>query len=213
VLGETCPQYLVLTEEDLDRPGFEGAKYVFSPPARPAGAPERVWEALAEGVIQTVHSDHAGYRFDDAQGKKLHGEDAPFHRIPNGVPGLETRLPILFSEGVGKGRIDLRRFVELTAENPARLFGLYPGKGVIRVGSDADLTIWDPDATRAVSIGMLHDNMDYTPYEGMSVRGWPTTTVSRGRMVWHDGKPRGKVGQGGLLRRSVPRVTDFPLAR
>lgn len=212
VLGETCPQYLVLTEEDLDRPGFEGAKYVFSPPARPAGAPDRVWAALAEGVIQTVHSDHAGYRFDDPRGKKLHGEDAPFHRIPNGVPGLETRLPILFSEGVVKGRIGLRRFVELTAENPARLFGLYPRKGVIRLGSDADLAIWDPEATRTVSIEMLHDNMDYTPYEGMQLTGWPVTTLSHGRPVWHDGEPRGKVGQGELLRRSTPRVTDFPLA-
>ena len=209
VLGETCPQYLVLTEEDLDRPGFEGAKFVFSPPARAPDVLGQVWGALAEGVIQTVHSDHAGYRFDDPQGKKLHGENASFHRIPNGVPGLETRLPILFSEGVVKGRIDLRRFVELTAENPARIFGLFPRKGVIRVGADADLVLWDPEATRTISIESLHDNMDYTPYEGMEVTGWPVTTLSRGRVVWHEGEPRGAPGHGELLRRTAPRVTDF----
>jgi dihydropyrimidinase len=209
VLGETCPQYLVLTEEDLDRPGFEGAKFVFSPPARPPGTPEKVWEALAEGVIQTVHSDHAGYRFDDSRGKKLHGDEAPFHRIPNGVPGLELRLPLLFSEGVTKGRLDLRRFVQLTAENPARIFGLHPRKGTIRLGADADLAIWDPEETRRVSIDMLHDRMDYTPYEGMEVTGWPVTTLSRGRLVWHDGQPRGKARHGELLRRTSPQIADF----
>jgi dihydropyrimidinase len=209
VLGETCPQYLVLTEDDLDRPGFEGAKFVFSPPARPAGTPERVWSALAEGVIQTVHSDHAGYRFDDPQGKKLHGDGAPFHRIPNGVPGLEARLPVVFSEGVVKGRFDLRRFVQLTAENPARIFGLYPRKGVIRVGADADLAVWDPEIAVRLSIYMLHDNMDYTPYEGMEITGWPVTTLSRGRIVWHDGWPRGEPGHGRLLKRTAPRIADF----
>lgn len=209
VIGETCPQYLVLSDTDMDRVGFEGAKFVCSPPPRGEPNQEAVWRALREGVIQTYNSDHAGYRFDDPAGKKVHGEDAPFNRIPNGVPGLETRLPILFSEGVRKGRISLRRFVELSASNPARIFGLYPRKGVIAVGSDADLAIWDDDVRGAVHIENLHDNMDYTPYEGMELEGWPTTTIARGEIVWHEGRVTGLPGKGRLLKRGAPQTQGF----
>lgn len=209
VLGETCPQYLVLSHADMDRPGFEGAKFVCSPPPRGAANQEFVWRGIVDGVIQAFHSDHAGYRFDDREGKKVRGDDAPFNRIPNGVPGLETRLPILFSEGFHKGRIGLRRFVELSSTNPARIFGLYPKKGTITVGSDADIAIWDPTRRVTLSIDALHDNMDYTPYEGMEIDGWPVTVLSRGRLVWHEGEALGEPGAGRLLRRGEPQTAEL----
>ncbi len=193
----------------MDRPGFEGAKFMCSPPPREAANQKDVWDGLVDGVIQAFDSDHAGYRFDDDRGKKVHGEDAPFTRIPNGVPGLETRLPILFSEGVGRGRISLRRFIELSAGNPARIFGLYPRKGTISVGADADIAIWDPELTVSVSIDALHDNMDYTPYEGMTLEGWPVTTLSRGEIVWHEGQALGTPGRGRLLQRTAPQTGDL----
>ena len=209
VFGETCPQYVALTDSDMDRPGFEGAKFMCSPPPREAANQKDVWDGLVDGVIQAFDSDHAGYGFDDDRGKKVHGEDAPFTRIPNGVPGLETRLPILFSEGVGRGRISLRRFIELSAGNPARIFGLYPRKGTISVGADADIAIWDPELTVSVSIDALHDNMDYTPYEGMTLEGWPVTTLSRGEIVWHEGQALGTPGRGRLLQRTAPQTGDL----
>jgi len=205
VTGETCPQYLVLTEADLDKPGFEGAKFICSPPLRSRADQDAVWAGLESGVLLTCNSDHAGYRFDDPTGKKVRGDEAAFPQIPNGVPGLETRLPILFSEGVRQGRISLRRFVELSASNPARIFGLYPSKGVIAVGSDADLVLWDETLRSTISIDGLHDNMDYTPYQGLELEGYPVTTVSRGKIVWHEGRALGMPGWGELLHRDKPR--------
>src|SRR5215475_6481113 len=145
VYGETCPQYLFLTADDLDRPGFEGAKYMCSPPPRDTANQEVIWQGLVTGVFDVFSSDHAGYRYDDPEGKMKHGRNAPFKKVANGVPGLEVRTALLFSEGVGKGRIDLPKFVALTATNAAKLYGLYPRKGTVAVGSDADLAIWDPD--------------------------------------------------------------------
>ena len=204
VYGETCPQYLFLTAGDLDRPGFEGAKYICSPPPRDAANQEFVWRGIAGGVLSVFSSDHAAYRFDSAQGKKVRGDDAPFETIPNGVPGLEIRLPMLFSEGVGRGRISLERFVAITATNPARIYGLYPRKGTIAVGSDADIAIWDPDLEVTISAAMLHDNMDYTPYEGRRIKGYPVTTMSRGAVVWDGAAPRGAPGRGRFLRCDLP---------
>jgi dihydropyrimidinase len=158
-------------------------------------------------VFQVVSSDHSPYRFDDPQGKKLHGDGAPFHKIPNGLPGVEVRLPLLFSEGVGKGRLDLNRFVSLTATEPARLYGLYPRKGTIAPGSDADIAIWDPSLEVTITAERLHDNMDYTPFEGMSVRGWPVVTLSRGETVWEDGEVAGEPGRGRFLDRQPRRPT------
>ncbi|MFQ5783254.1 MAG: dihydropyrimidinase [Alphaproteobacteria bacterium] len=200
VYGETCPQYLFLTADDMDRAGFEGAKYMCTPPPRDAANQEIVWRALAGGVFQVYSSDHAPYRYADPRGKMCHGEDAPFPKIPQGVPGIEARLPLLFSEGVGKGRIDLNAFVALSATNAAKIYGLYPRKGTIAVGSDADIAIWDP--ARRVTIGheMLHDNLDYTPYEGRTVTGWPTITIARGEVVWRDGEVLGAPGRGRFLR-------------
>ncbi len=203
IYGETCPQYLFLTADDLDRPGFEGAKFMCSPPPRDAANQEYIWRGLANGAFQVFSSDHAPYRYD-AGGKKAHGEDASFGKVANGVPGIEIRLPMLFSEGVGKGRITLEQFVALSATNAAKIYGLYPRKGTIAVGSDADIAIWDPEREVTISIDMLHDNMDYTPYEGRRVKGWPVTTLSRGEVVWDDGKVLGQPGRGRFLKCDLP---------
>src|SRR3974390_499422 len=169
VYGETCPQYLFLTQDDLDRPGFEGAKYMCSPPPRDKANQEEIWRGIETGVFEVFSSDHAGYRYDDPEGKMKHGRNAPFKKVANGVPGIEVRLVLLFSDGVGKGRIDLSRFVALTATNAAKLYGLYPRKGTIAVGADADLAIWDPDKDVTITQSILHDAMDYTPYEGKQI--------------------------------------------
>jgi len=204
ILAETCPQYLVLTADHLHAPGFEGAKYICSPPPRDAESQQAVWRGLGSGVFQVFSSDHAAFRFGHPEGKKRHGEDAPFRRVPNGLPGVETRLPILFSEGVNKKRIDIGAFVALTATNPAKIYGLYPRKGSIAVGGDADLVIWDKDREIAISNEMLHSNCDYTPYEGMRVRGWPAVVLSRGEVVVEEGKLLAQPGQGQFLRCDRP---------
>ena len=212
IYGETCPQYLFLTAQDLDRPGFEGAKYVCSPPPRDAANQAHIWRGLANGVFQVVSSDHAPYRYGGPDGKQAHGKGAPFDKVANGVPGLEVRLPLLFSEGVGTGRITLNRFVEVAATAAAKLYGLYPRKGTIAVGADADIAVWDPEKTVTISHEMLHDNMDYTPYEGRRVTGWPVLTLSRGRAVWRDGEVVGVPGQGRFLPCGLPEAAR-PLGR
>lgn len=203
VFAETCPQYLLFVAEDLDKPGFEGAKLMFSPPARDIAGQDALWRGMADGSIDLFSSDHAPYRYDDAQGKKAHGENAPFHKVPNGVPGIGLRLPILFSEGVAKGRIDLKRFVHLTATNPARIYGLAHRKGSIAVGQDADLAVWDAEREVVVDRSVIRDRMDYTPFEGMRIRGWPVTTVSRGEVIVHDGQVIGREGRGMFIERGV----------
>jgi len=198
IYGETCPQYLFLTADDLARPGIEGAKFCCSPPPRDHAAQQAVWTGLRNGTFQVFSSDHAPYRLD-ASGKLPHGDKTTFKEIANGVPGIELRLPLLFSEGVGQGRLDLNAFVALTATNHAKLYGLYPKKGTIAVGSDADIAIWDPERETEITAGMLHDNVGYTPYEGRRLRGWPTTVLSRGRIVVEDGKLAAPRGSGQFL--------------
>jgi len=198
IYGETCPQYLFLTADDLARPGVEGAKFCCSPPPRDHAAQLAVWTGLRNGTFQVFSSDHAPYRFD-ASGKLPHGDRTTFKEIANGVPGIELRLPLLFSEGVGQGRLDLNAFVALTATNHAKLYGLYPRKGTIAVGSDADIAIWDPEQETEIIAGMLHDNVGYTPYEGRRLRGWPATVLSRGRIVVEDGKLAAQRGSGQVL--------------
>ena len=200
VYAETCPQYLFLTADDLDRPGMEGAKHMCSPPPRDAANQEVVWQALQDGLFEVFSSDHAPYRFDDPEGKLKAGPGSHFKQIANGVPGIEVRLPLLFSEGVGKGRITLEQFVALSATNAAKLYGLYPRKGDIAVGADADIAVWDTERTVTISQSMLHDAMDYTPYEGMQVTGWPVITLSRGAVVWRDGAFTGTAGAGAFQR-------------
>jgi len=200
VYGETCPQYLFLTAEDLDRDGVEGAKFCCSPPPRDAGAQEAMWRGLANGTFQVFSSDHAPYRFDET-GKLHAGPEPTFKQIANGVPGIELRLPLLFSEGVGKGRIDVNRFVALTATNAAKIYGLYPQKGTIAVGADADIAIWDPDKQVTVTYDILHDNVGYTPYEGQQLTGWPELVLSRGRIAVEDGTLNLARGSGRFLAR------------
>src|ERR1700756_1981085 len=212
VYGETCPQYLFLTADDLDRPGFEGAKYMCSPPPRDKANQEVIWQGLVTGVFDVFSSDHAGYRYDGPEGKMKHGRNAPFKKVANGVPGLEVRTALLFSEGVGKGRIDLPKFVALTATNHAKLYGLYPRKGTIAVGADADLAIWDPERVVTVTSEMLHDNVGYTPYEGRQIVGWPVTVINRGRVVVADNELHVERGSGCFLKCDISPGT-MPLGR
>lgn len=204
VHAETCPQYLFLTAADLDLDGFEGAKHICSPPPRDAANQDHVWRGLKNGTFQIFSSDHAPFLYDGPKGKKLRGEGASFAHVPNGIPGVETRLPLLFSEGVGKGRIPLTRFVALTATNPARLYGLYPQKGTIAVGADADIALWNPDREVTITNAMLHHNVDYTPYEGRRVTGWPEIVISRGEVVLRDGALSAAPGRGTFLQCGAP---------
>ena len=198
VLAETCPQYLFLSDERYDEPGFEGAKYVMSPPRRPRAGQERLWRALAADELQVVATDHCSFRMKD---QKALGRD-DFTRIPGGAPGIETRMSLLYDGGVRAGRISLTRFVELTATNPAKLFGLYPRKGVIAAGSDADLVVWDPDREITWSAATHHMRVDYNPYEGRVVRGTPEAVWSRGRPVVEGGQFVGRAGAGRFLKRA-----------
>ena len=200
VYAETCPQYLFLTADDLDKDAMEGAKFCCSPPPRDHASQEAMWNGIVNGTFQIVSSDHAPFRFDKS-GKLIHGADAPFKKIPNGIPGLAVRMPLLFSEGVQKGRIDIRRFIDVTATQPAKLFGLFPQKGTIAPGSDADLAIWDPNTDVTIRWENLHDNVGYTPYEGRELKGWPITVISRGRVLVQDGKLHAERGSGRFLSR------------
>jgi dihydropyrimidinase len=211
VYGETCPQYLFLTAADLDREGAEGAKYCCSPPPRDASHHDIIWQGLANGTFQVFSSDHAPYRFDET-GKLAAGPNPTFPQVANGVPGIELRLPLLFSEGVGKGRIDIQQFVALTSTNVAKIYGLLPKKGTIAVGSDADIAIWDPDLEVTVTWDMLHDNVGYTPYEGRKLRGWPVTVLSRGRVAVEDGELKVERGSGEFLPRYLSQAAQ-PLNR
>jgi len=200
VYGETCPQYLVLTEKDLDLPDMEGAKLVCSPPPRDEAAQAACWAGLTQGVFDLYSSDHCPFRYDDPAGKLHPDGRKSFRYVPNGIPGVEVRLPILFSEGVSKGRISLERFVALSSTNHARMYGL-TNKGSLAVGADADIAIWDPEKRATISPDMLHDACDYTPYQGIEVTGWPVTTLVRGRAVVRDGVLVGKPGDGRYLAR------------
>ncbi|MBM3643823.1 MAG: dihydropyrimidinase [Alphaproteobacteria bacterium] len=203
IYAETCPQYVMLTADDLDKPGVEGAMWCCSPPPRDAAAQAAVWEALKDGTFQVFSSDHAPYQFN-VGGKIPKGDKTTFKEMANGVPGVELRLPVLFSEGVQKGRITMQQFVALSATNHARLYGLYPQKGTIAVGSDADFAIWDADREVTVRWADLHDNVGYTPYEGRQLRGWPVTVVSRGRVIVEDGKLAAERGSGRFLACASP---------
>jgi dihydropyrimidinase len=200
VHGETCPQYLVLTAKDLEGLNMEGAKYVCSPPPRDEASQEACWEGLRTGVFSVFSSDHCPFRYDD-HGKLTPKARTSFHWVPNGIPGIAARLPILFSEGVVKGRIDLNRFVALTSTNHAKTYGLYPRKGTIAVGADADIVIWDPSKQVMITHDLLRDGSDYTPYEGLEVTGWPVLTMVRGRTVVRDGALVGEKGYGTYLSR------------
>lgn len=206
VIGETCPQYLMLTADDLDGMDWQGAKFVCSPPPRDIPSQEACWEGLERGVFDLFSSDHCPFRYDDQSGKLNPKGAKNFRHIPNGIPGVELRLPILFSEGVMTGRIDLPRFVALTATNQARTYGLYPRKGTIAIGADADIAIWDPSLVRTVRHADMHDGADYSPYEGRDLTGWPSTVVLGGKVMMRDGVLVGRKGDGRYRPRNLPEL-------
>ena len=192
VWAETCPQYVFL--DNSRYLGNDPELYVCSPPLRDKADRERLWELLARGYISIWASDHCCFNREQ---KAAHRED--FHRIPNGLPGVETRCPLLFSEGVTKGKMTIGDFVRLTSTNPAKLNGLFPAKGLIAPGSDADLAIWDPSVKRTLTAAGLHHGTDFTPFEGFDIVGWPRTVIARGKLVVDDGEFVGAPGNGKLL--------------
>lgn len=201
VFAETCPQYLFLTADDLNKPGLEGAKWMCSPPPRSHEDQEAIWQGLALGDLQTITSDHAPYAFDET-GKLSAGPNPTFKQIANGLPGIEVRLPLLFDAMVSKGRLGLAKFIELTATAPAKIYNLHPRKGTIAIGSDADLVLWEPNRTVTLNAEILHDRTGYTPYAGRKVTGWPETVMRRGEAIVRAGKLAAKPGSGVFLPRT-----------
>ena len=202
IYGETCPQYLLLTAKDLDRPGLEGAMFCCSPPPRDEAAQQACWRGLADGALNVCSSDHAPYRYDET-GKLPKGGRTTFKEMANGVPGIELRLPLMFSFGYGAGRLSLPDFVALTATRHAQIYGCYPQKGTIAAGSDADIAIWDPDRRVPVTPGLVHDNTGYTPYAGRELKGWPVIVLSRGEVIVEGGRLRAERGRGRFIPRAL----------
>ena len=199
VWAETCPQYLVLSQELYEEPGLGATRYVMSPPLRTRSDQAALWRGLGTGSVQTVATDHCPFNL---HGQKDAGREN-FSLIPNGVGGVETRLPLLYHHGVNAGRISVNRFVDLVATTPARLFGLAGRKGCVAPGFDADIVLWDPGKEVTLSVSTLHQNVDYTPYEGDRVRGYPVLTMLRGKVIVRDGRFVGKRGAGQFLRRAA----------
>ena len=175
---------------------------MFSPPARDGADRAAIWRGVQNGTFQIISSDHAPYRFDET-GKLAKGPNPDFKQIANGIPGIELRLPLLFSEGVAKGRIGLERFVELCCTNPAKIYGLHPKKGTIAIGSDADLAIWHPEKKVEVTDATTHDATGYCPYAGMTLTGWPETVIARGEVIVQDGELLAERGRGRFLPRAA----------
>lgn len=201
IWAETCPHYLFMTHDVLDKPGLEGAKWMCSPPQRDARDQDALWAALAAGDLQLVSSDHAPYRFDET-GKLSAGPDAGFHEIANGLPGLETRLPLMFDAMVSKGRMGPEAFAQITATAPAQIYGLSQ-KGAIEVGKDADIVVWDPERTVVYGDNDLHDNVGYNPWKGREITGWPVHVTLRGADLVRGGAVLGEPGSGRWIDRPV----------
>ena len=205
--AETCPQYLFLSVDDYDEPGFDGAKYVMSPPLREKWHQDELWKGIARNDLQVVSTDHCPFCMKEGfQGlpkqKELGVGD--FSKIPNGAPGVETRMVLLYDGGVVKKRITLNRWVEITSTTPAKLMGLFPRKGTVAVGSDADIVIWDPRTTSTISAKTHHMRVDYNPYEGRKVKGKAATVLSRGEVIVERDKFVGKKGRGRFIKRGSP---------
>ncbi|MCY6484310.1 dihydropyrimidinase [Clostridium aestuarii] len=201
IMGETCPQYLVLSYDNYEEPGFEGAKYVMSPPLRNKSNWPYMWKALAKNTVQLVATDHCPFFMKQKElGKEFFG------KIPNGAPGVELRMALMYTYGVGGNNFDLQRFVQITSTNAAKIFGMYPKKGTIAVGSDADIVIFNPHIEKTVTKEMLHENVDYTPYEGMKLKGYPEVTISRGKVIAENGKFTGEKGYGKFIKRKAPMI-------
>jgi dihydropyrimidinase len=197
--AETCPQYLFLDYSVYEKPGFEGAKWVMTPPIREKWNQDELWRGLKFNDLQVVSTDHCPFCFKEQ--KELGKND--FSKIPNGGPGVEHRMSLVYNGGVAEGRISLNRFVELTSTAAAKIFGLFPKKGTIAVGSDADIVIFDPEESMTISAKNHHMNVDYSAYEGMKVRGVTKTVLSRGEVIIEDGKYVGKKGHGQFLKRGL----------
>ncbi|UUV17271.1 dihydropyrimidinase [Fusobacteria bacterium ZRK30] len=198
IYAETCPQYLFLNEDNYLEDKNRGLKYIMSPPLREKSNNERLWKGIAEGDIQTVATDHCP--FDFKLKKELGSKD--FTKCPNGAPGVETRIALMYSEGVTKKRISITKFVDVVSTTPAKLFGLYPKKGEITLGADADFMVIDPKKKITIEHKNLHENVDYTPYEGIDLVGYPTMTISNGEIIVKDGKFLGKKGRGKFIKRN-----------
>jgi dihydropyrimidinase len=201
--AETCPQYLFLSYEDYERPGFEGAQFVMSPPLREKWNQVALWKGLAKNDLQVVSTDHCPFCMNEPPQKQLGKDD--FSKIPNGAPGIETRLMLLWDGGVRTGRIDAHKFVEITSTNPARMFGLWPRKGTVAVGSDGDLVIWDPEKEVTFTTKTLHMRVDYNPYEGRVIKGAPAVVLSRGDVIVDHGVFKGRSGRGQFVKRQAGR--------
>jgi dihydropyrimidinase len=195
--AETCPQYLYLSLENMDAPGFEGAKYVFTPPLREKWNQEKLWQGLAKDTLQVVSTDHCPFCFKEQ--KELGRDD--FTKIPNGGPGIENRMSLVFSGGVNGGRFSVNRFVQLVSTAPAKLFGLYPRKGTIAVGSDADIVVFDPNEEMVISAATHHMRVDYSMFEGLRVKGVAKVVLSRGRVIIEHGEFKGRAGSGEFIKR------------
>src|SRR6187200_1174303 len=195
--AETCPQYLFLSYDNYEEPGFEGAKYVMSPPLRDRAKQDQLWRGLASNDLQVISTDHCPFCMKEQ--KELGAND--FSKIPNGAPGIETRMSLVYDGGVAAGHITLNRFVELTSTAPAKIFGLFPRKGTIAPGSDADIVVFDPARTITLSATTLHMKVDYNPYEGREVTGATDTVISRGRVIVEAGRFMGRSGAGAFLKR------------
>ncbi len=195
VYAETCPQYLILTDKEYERPDFEGAKYVMSPPLRKAEDNAFLWQQLKDGVIQVVATDHCPFTFEEKK-RGLHN----FSQIPNGGTGIEERMPLMLSEGLNH-QMTIHQIVKVTAENPAKLFGMYPQKGTLKIGSDADIIIYDTDCECVLTKAMLHERVDYTVYEGHTLKGYPVMTISRGDIIVENGIYVGKSARGRFVKR------------
>ncbi len=200
VFAETCPQYLFLSVDDMKaKEGFEAAKYVFTPPLRERVHQDQLWGGIEKNRIQVVATDHCPFCMAEQKERGRHD----FSKIPNGAPGIEHRLQLLYHGGVNKGRISLNRWVELSATAPAKLFGMYPKKGTIALGSDADIVIWDPDQTHIISADTHHMNVDYSLYEGYELTGNVDTVISRGQVIIEKDQFTGQAGRGQYLKRSL----------
>ncbi|HEV2037861.1 MAG TPA: dihydropyrimidinase [Candidatus Eremiobacteraceae bacterium] len=205
VMGETCVQYLFFTQDNLAAPGYEGAKYVCSPPMRQPKDQQALWRALSSGLLQVVSTDHCPFYYDGAKPGAIRGKElgeGDFSKIPNGVPGIEDRQMIMWDKGVNGGHFNANRFVELTATNPAKIFGMYPRKGTIAVNGDADIVLWDAHAKHTISAATMHMRTDYNLYEGWQVSGKPVKVFLRGKLIVDGDKWQGEQGKGQFVRRS-----------
>jgi dihydropyrimidinase len=197
--AETCPQYLLLDYSLYEKPDFEGAKYVMTPPLRDKENQELLWRGLRGDDLQVISTDHCPFCFKEQ--KELGRDD--FSKIPNGGPGVENRMSLIYHHGVAQGRISLNRFVELTSTAAAKIFGLFPKKGTIAVGSDADIVIFDPNREQTISAATHHMRVDYSAYEGWRVKGVTETVLSRGRVIMENNEFKGKTGAGQFIKRGT----------